>query len=103
MLGLTQLWHIGLQHLAIEVKGGYDFSNVHNRLGEAEKSHQKARSRGYTECLTVVNVDRINIEKAHGESPTTNRFYRLTDLEDLTTEEYQDFRSRILTLTGVAD
>lgn len=29
--------------LANEVKGGRDRSNVHNRLGEAEKSHLKAR------------------------------------------------------------
>ena len=34
--------------LAIEVKGGTDVSNIHNRLGEAEKSHQKARSEGFT-------------------------------------------------------
>jgi len=29
--------------VAIEVKGGTDVSNVHNRAGEAEKSHQKAK------------------------------------------------------------
>lgn len=26
--------------IAVEVKGGTDFSNIHNRIGEAEKSHQ---------------------------------------------------------------
>ena len=36
--------------LAIEIKGGVDPSNIHNRLGEAEKSHQKARKSGYYEC-----------------------------------------------------
>lgn len=29
--------------IAIEIKGGTDYSNIHNRLGEAEKSHRKAR------------------------------------------------------------
>src|SRR4051812_16642998 len=29
--------------VAIEVNGGRDLSNIHNRVGEAEKSHQKAR------------------------------------------------------------
>src|SRR5688572_19758329 len=29
--------------VAIEIKGGTDRSNAHNRAGEAEKSHQKAR------------------------------------------------------------
>jgi XcyI restriction endonuclease len=28
--------------VAIEIKGGTDYSNAHNRAGEAEKSHQKA-------------------------------------------------------------
>ena len=32
--------------VAIEVKGGRDFSNIHNRVGEAEKSHQKAKKSG---------------------------------------------------------
>jgi hypothetical protein len=42
--------------IAIEVKGGTDFSNIHNRIGEAEKSHQKAKAEGYVECWTVVSV-----------------------------------------------
>ena len=32
--------------VAIEVKGGTDVSNAHNRAGEAEKSHQKAKKSG---------------------------------------------------------
>jgi hypothetical protein len=33
--------------VSIEIKGGADVSNVHNRIGEAEKSHQKARGAGF--------------------------------------------------------
>lgn len=62
------------EKIAIEVKGGSDFSNIHNRIGEAEKSHQKAKRAGYVECWTVVNVDKIDMDMAKGESPTTNRF-----------------------------
>ena len=29
--------------VAIEIKGGTDISNAHNRAGEAEKSHQKGQ------------------------------------------------------------
>lgn len=87
--------------IAIEVKGGTDFSNIHNRLGEAEKSHQKARGEGYNECWTVVNVDRIDVQMAHRESPTTSRFYRLSSLVKATGEEYEDFRNRIISLTGI--
>jgi hypothetical protein len=55
--------------VAIEVKSGTDVSNIHNRIGEAEKSHQKARQRGFTECWTVVNVGRLDLVKARSESP----------------------------------
>ncbi len=88
--------------IAVEVKGGTDFSNIHNRVGEAEKSHQKARASGYVECWTVVNVDRMDMDMARRESPTTNMFYRLSSLKSAKGEEYRDFRERIVALTGIA-
>jgi len=87
--------------IAIEVKGGEDFSNVHNRIGEAEKSHQKARLAGYVECWTIINVDRINLSTARKESPSTNQFFKLSDLISRSGNEYNDFSSRIIALTGV--
>lgn len=87
--------------IAIEIKGGTDFSNIHNRVGEAEKSHQKAKSDGYVECWTVVNVDRIDMNMAGRESPSTNRFYRISALKSGEGEEYNDFRNRIIALTGI--
>lgn len=87
--------------IAIEVKGGTDFSNIHNRLGEAEKSHQKAKNVGYVECWTVVNVDRVDMTLAESESPTTNRFYRLSALKLAKGQEYEDFKNRIVALTGI--
>ncbi len=88
--------------IAIEVKAGSDFSNIHNRVGEAEKSHQKARGAGYVECWTVVNVDKMDMEMAHRESPTTNRFYLISDLIAAAGPGYQDFRDRVISLTGIA-
>ena len=87
--------------IAIEVKGGTDFSNIHNRVGEAEKSHQKAKSDGYVECWTVVNVDRIDMNMAAKESPSTNRFYRISSLKSGEGEEYNDFKNRIIALAGI--
>lgn len=87
--------------LAIEVKSGTDISNIHNRIGEAEKSHQKARRRGFTECWTVVNVERLDIEKARSESPSTDRFYSLAALSLRDGDIYDDFRHRILSLTAI--
>lgn len=87
--------------IAIEIKGGTDFSNIHNRIGEAEKSHQKAKNEGYVECWTVVNVDNINIPLARKESPSTNRFYRLSQISFQNGQEYLDFENRIISLTGI--
>jgi len=87
--------------IAIEVKGGMDFSNIHNRVGEAEKSHQKARAAGYTEFWTVLNTDRIDMNMVKKESPTTNRFYQLSALKLADSEEYKDFKDRVISLTGI--
>ncbi len=90
------------QRVAIEVKAGSDFSNIHNRIGEAEKSHQKARAAGFVECWTVVNVDNFDRAMAHRESPSTNRFYRISALVAATGEDYQDLKDRVLSMVGIA-
>lgn len=88
--------------IAIEVKSGLDFSNIHNRIGEAEKSHQKAGAKGFHECWTVVNVDCMDPSMAQRESPSTNRFYRLSQIDGKAGDEYVDFRNRVISLTGVS-
>jgi hypothetical protein len=87
--------------IAIEIKGGTDYSNIHNRLGEAEKSHQKARQAGFVECWTIVNVHQLNMVKAAQESPSTNRFYRIDDIVTGSGDDYTDFRNRLISLTGI--
>lgn len=89
------------EKIAIDVKAGEDFSNIHNRIGEAEKSHQKARARGFVECWTVVNVEKLNLRMACQESPSTNRFYQLSAIVTGTGAEYADFRNRVISLTGI--
>ena len=89
--------------IAIEIKGGTDYSNIHNRIGEAEKSHQKARQKGYVECWTIVNVERFDSAMASKESPSTNRFYSLAEILDWRTSEFVDFRTRLVALTGISD
>jgi len=87
--------------IAIEVKGGTDRSNIHNRIGEAEKSHQKAKSDGFYQCWTVVNVDSVDRVMAKKESPTTNFFFALSNLEKKNSSEYQEFRDYIISHTGI--
>jgi len=87
--------------VAIEIKGGVDVSNVHNRIGEAEKSHQKARNAGFTECWTIVNVDRLDLGMANRESPSTDRFYILSQLVAPDSQERQEFLGRLAAIAGI--
>lgn len=87
--------------IAVEVKSGTDGSNIHNRIGEAEKSHQKAKRNGFTERWTIINVAGLDMAKLKAESPSTDRFYLLSDLAKLTGEEYADFQRRVISLTGI--
>lgn len=87
--------------VSVEIKGGRDFSNIHNRIGEAEKSHQKARKRGYFEFITILSVD-INYEILKSESPTTSHFFHLDKISDKDHPEYNKFRDLLSSILGVA-
>jgi len=89
--------------VAIEVKGGKDYSNIHNRIGEAEKSHQKAKGAGYKECWTIINVENLDMTKAKKESPTTDTFYTISALLSGTGASFENFRSQIISLCGISE
>lgn len=86
--------------VSIEIKGGTDASNIHNRLGEAEKSHQKARNRGFFEFWTII---RVNVDQtlAKRESPTTSQFFHLDLITDPDTQEYKKFKEILSSLIGI--
>ena len=86
--------------VSIEIKGGTDYSNIHNRIGEAEKSHQKARARGFGEFWTIVGV-RMDLRQARVESPTTSRFFQLSRISDPEDDEHLEFRELLVSLTGI--
>jgi hypothetical protein len=87
--------------VAIEIKGGRDYSNVHNRIGEAEKSHQKARKEGYVECWTIVGVANLDLLQVRKESPSTDRFYHIDKIVDAASDEGEDFRENLLSRIGI--
>ena len=72
--------HGSVYKTAIEIKGGKDRSNVHNRAGEAEKSHQKARQDGAGDCWTVISLENANLTKLKQESPTTRSWFDLDEI-----------------------
>lgn len=91
--------------VAIEIKGGTDVSNIWNRLGEAEKSHQTARKKGYNELWTITSVDLGStpeaIRTAEQKSPTTTRFFFLPRIVDGTSAEGIRFRQLLGSILGV--
>jgi hypothetical protein len=91
--------------VAIELKGGTDVSNIWNRLGEAEKSHLKAKAKGYNELWTVTRVDLTTApvlqSKARAQSPNTTRFFFLDRIADPTTPDAITFRQVLGSMMGV--
>ena len=86
--------------VSIEIKGGRDVSNIHNRIGEAEKSHQKAKKKGYYEFMTILSVD-IDYDTLKEESPTTSHFFHLDRLIDKESNEFNQFRDLISSMLSI--
>jgi len=91
--------------VAIELKGGIDVSNIWNRIGEAEKSHLKAKAKGYNELWTVARVDLTTDpaihKKARAQSASTTRFFFLDRIADTTTADAMTFRQVLGSMMGV--
>jgi hypothetical protein len=90
--------------VAIEIKGGADYSNVWNRLGEAEKSHRSAKARGYNELWTITAVDLSKDAavraKAREKTPTTTRFFHLARILETGADEAAEFRNHLGSVIG---
>ena len=88
--------------VAIEVKGGTDISNAHNRAGEAAKSHQKARNRyGFPEFWTVISKQGLELFKLQRESPTTNHWFDMAEVLARRGRDWDDFRQRFAGACGI--
>jgi len=86
--------------VSVEIKGGRDVSNVHNRLGEAEKSHQKARARGFFEFWTVLRAD-VPDDIARRESPTTSHFFQMDELLRRGSPGHQRFQDLLCSIISI--
>lgn len=87
--------------VAVEIKGGTDSSNAHNRAGEAEKSHQKARNEGFRECWTIIAMKGLDVAKLRKESPTTDSWFDVAQVLGRSGPDWEEFRSRLATVVGV--
>ena len=87
--------------VAIEIKGGTDQSNVHNRAGEAEKSHRKAKEDDYRDYWTIILKRGVSQGRLEEESPTTNSWFDISELLARTGQDWDHFRSRLAGEVGI--
>lgn len=87
--------------VAIEVKGGTDVSNVHNRAGEAEKSHLKAKKNGFRDFWTIISKAGLDMSKLAQESQTTTEWFDVTQILARQGKDWEDFRQRLAGAVGV--
>lgn len=95
-------WGQGHNKVAIEVKGGSDASNAHNRAGEAEKSHQKAMQEGFEVCWTLIALKGVDQGRLRTESPTTHRWFDIGKVRARSGPSWEDFRQPVAGAVGVA-
>lgn len=91
----------GHRKVAIEVKGGTDVSNAHNRAGEAEKSHLKAKGRGYPEFWTIISKTGLDMVKLKAESQTTHLWFDVAQVLARKGRDWDDFCQRLAGAVGI--
>jgi len=87
--------------LAIEIKGGTDSSNAHNRAGEAEKSHRKAKKQDYRDYWTIISLAGVDSAMLQQESPTTNSWFDVAQVLAREGNDWNEFRSRFAGAVGI--
>jgi hypothetical protein len=89
-----------MPNTSIEIKGGTDVSNVHNRIGEAEKSHLKAKAAGFTRFWTIVKA-KIDLNLARRQSPTTTEFFNLDEIQNISHASHKRFKALLHQALGI--
>ncbi len=87
--------------LAIEIKGGTDVSNAHNRAGEAEKSHRKAKKQDFRDYWTIISLAGVDPTMLQQESPTTNSWFDVAQVLAREGNDWKEFRSRFAGAVGI--
>jgi hypothetical protein len=87
--------------VAVEIKGGTDVSNVHNRAGEAEKSHQKAKGENFRDFWTIILKRGVDMSRLRSESPTTNSWFDISEVLARQGPDWEEFRSRVAGDVGI--
>lgn len=86
--------------VAIEIKGGTDQSNAHNRVGEAEKSHQKVKNDAQ-DFWTVISIKGIDMSVLRQESPTTKQWFDVTEVIQRSGRSWQSLQQYVRVAIGI--
>jgi XcyI restriction endonuclease len=87
--------------LAIEIKGGTDASNAHNRAGEAEKSQIKSRQAGYEHCWTVIVMRAVSRATIQRETPSSTLLFEASDVLEQRGTDWERFKLKLRKLLGM--
>ena len=87
--------------VAVEIKGGTDVSNAHNRAGEAEKSHRKAKRQDFRDYWTIIALSGLETVLLQEESPTTNSWFDVAQVLAREGPHWDEFRSRFAGAVGI--
>jgi hypothetical protein len=87
--------------LAIEIKGSTDVSNAHNRAGEAEKSHRKAKKQDFRDYWTIISLAGVDPRLLDQESPTTTSWFDVAQVLAREGNDWEEFRSRFAGAVGI--
>jgi len=82
--------------IAVEVKGGKDTRNIHNRAGEAEKSHIKARLAGYGHRWTIMFTRGLDPSRLLTETPSSTELFEASDVMNQSGPGWEALKQRFL-------
>lgn len=86
--------------VAIEIKGGEDASNAHNRAGEAEKSHIKARQQGFSHCRTIMVMRGLDRRRLREETPSSTELFEASEIIGQSGADRDAFRRKFSEVAG---
>jgi len=95
--------HVTTRYLiiAMEIKGGEDVSNAHNRVGEAEKSHLKAKAQGYRDRWTIMVMRGLDRRRLADETPSSTQLFDARAIRQQSGADWDSFRRLFGTIIGV--
>ncbi len=87
--------------VAMEIKGGRDISNAHNRAGEAEKSHIKAAALGYHHRWTIIVMQGLDRKRIETETPSSTDIFDADEIRRRSGTDWDNLRQELSAVIGM--